>query len=100
MVDMNADVRLFDAPSNPPNTGTRYTSGTDLFAHKARSGTWYYYKYSWSMWQGESSNYELIDADDAKEFLLEMAEGDSWVEGGIEYSRVERHFPGLFDEDA
>jgi len=46
------DICLYESPENPPNTGTVYTRGSDLFAHRARSSTWYFYIVHWSMWQG------------------------------------------------
>lgn len=63
------DVCLYYAPHNPPNTDTSYTRGTDLHAHKARSGQWYFYFYSWSMWQGEQSGYTLASRQEAIEFM-------------------------------
>ncbi|MBN1892329.1 MAG: hypothetical protein JW780_06060 [Clostridiales bacterium] len=81
-IDPGEDVRLYDAPHNPPNTGTSYTRGTDLYAHKARSGKWYFYKYHWSMWQGEGSSYELISDDEAIDFLIDKA-GDSSYWGSL-----------------
>lgn len=73
VVTSSNDICLYSAPVNPPNTGTTFTRGTNLFAHKSRSGNIYFYKYFWSMWQGENSSYELIDKDEAKEFLLVKA---------------------------
>jgi len=94
--DMSKDVCLYDAPRNPPNTGTTYTSGTDLYAHKARSGNWYYYLYSWSMWQGEPSDYELITEDEAKEFIFNKSTaGSNYSRNGVEIENCEK----LFGED-
>ncbi len=101
VVNRNRDICLYDSPNNPPNTGTKYTSGTDLLAHKARSGTVYFYLYNWSMWQGSEDSYELINAETAKEFLLEKAGLTGWAElADSEKERAEEYFPGIFEEDA
>jgi len=101
VINPREDERLYDAPRNPPNTGTAYTSGTDLYRHVARSGNAYYYTYSWSMWQGSEASYELIDEDEVKEFLLDKAQctGVGRI-SGAEWNRAEELFPGLFSEDA
>ena len=93
------DVCLHDAPHNPPNTGTRYISGTDLYAHKARSGKIYFYTYSWSMWQGSQDNYQLLTDEEAREFILHKAEGTGY-EGLNDHDLAEEYFPHIFDEDA
>jgi len=69
------DPTLYDAPHNPPNTGTKYTRGIDLKVHKARSGVDYFYFYHWSMWQGEDSNYYLCTNKEAEQFLLDKMAG-------------------------
>jgi hypothetical protein len=97
----NNDTCLFSAPHNPPDTGTAYTSGTDLYAHKARSGKVYFYSYCWSMWQGTESYYNLLTESEAKEFLLGKAEGTGYNGlSNCEVERAEEYFPGIFDEDA
>ncbi len=101
VVNRKADVILYDSPVNPPNTGTKYTQGTDLIAHKARSGTVYFYLYSWSMWQGTEERYELVDEDTAREFLLQKAGMSGYA--GLDNSdreRAEEYFPDIFEEDA
>lgn len=101
VVDRKADIVLYDSPVNPPNTGTTYTSGTDLMAHKARSGTVYFYLYNWSMWQGSEDSYELVGPDVAREFLLQKAGLAGWA--GLDEKdkeRAEEYFPGIFEEDA
>lgn len=95
------DVKLYDAPNNPPNTGTAYTRGIDLYAHRARSGQWYFYKYRWTLWQGEESGYTLIDEDEAKTFILEKAGLDG--HGALSDSEQERAasiWPDIFEETA
>ena len=47
--------------------------GTDLYAHRARSGNVYFYLHHWSLWQRESSWLELVDRHEALDFLLEKA---------------------------
>lgn len=101
VINRSTDEQLYDAPNNPPNTGTRYTSGTDLYAHKARSGTWYYYTYAWSMWQGTEDEYALTTEDEAREFILRKAsEAGHGRLSDDERETCEKHFRGIFDEDA
>jgi len=99
--DMKTDVCLYDAPHNPPNTGTAYTRGTDLYAHKARSGQWYFYTYHWSMWQGEESGYGLISEDEAQTFILEKAglSGHGALSDN-EADRARSIWPDIFEETA
>jgi hypothetical protein len=95
------DPRIYQAPRNPPNTGTRYTSGTDIFSHKARSGTVYFYTHTWSMWQGTEDEYRLVSPDEVKDLLVELAGmtgHDRLTDAEIQIA--EEHFPGIFDEDA
>jgi len=73
IVNTKTDVCLYETPCNPPNTGTDYTRGTDLYAHRARSGNVYFYLHHWSLWQRESSWLELVDRHEALDFLLEKA---------------------------
>jgi len=101
VVELDTDFCLYDAPHNPPNTGTRYTSGADLYVHKARSGKNYFYLYHWSMWQGENSWFELITDDDTKFFLLNVNDGNDY--NGLDSKQSEKAeelFPCIFDEDA
>ena len=79
VIDATKDAALYRAPVNPPNTGTRYTSGTDLLAHTARSGTVYFYLYRWSMWQGSEDSFELIDKETAEAFLTKKAGLAGWA---------------------
>ena len=101
-IDMQKDFNLYDAPHNPPNTGTSYTAGTDLYAHKARSGNMYYYTYYWSMWQGAESELHLIDEDDAKDFILErISSGGDYISSGVDEIACQRLWgDDFFDEDA
>jgi len=100
-INMKEDMRLYDAPHNPPNTGTRYTSGTDLFAHKARSGNWYFYEYQWSMWQGTEPSINLVTEEEAKEFIVRKAGKAGHDElGRHERELAESIWPDIFEEDA
>jgi hypothetical protein len=53
------------------------------------------------MWQGVESHYDLMTEDEMREALIGHA-GDSGPGqmGEGELERAERHFPGIFDEDA
>lgn len=100
-IDPRNDEELYGAPHNPPNTGTQYTSGTDLHRHVARSGNAYYYTYFWSMWEGTESFCELLSEQEAKEFLVNKAKGTGWKGlSASEIDRAEEIFPGIFEEDA
>ncbi len=70
------DPCLFHAARNPPNTGTNYTRGVDLYAHLTRTGNWYYYTYTWSMWQGEQEDYNLLTESKAKKFVIQHLNGN------------------------
>ena len=100
-INPGADVEIYRAPRNPPNTGTSYTAGTDLLAHKARSGKIYFYTHHWSMWEGSQDSDTLLTDEEAKSFLLEKAQGTGYngLDSSAE-SRAPEYFPGIFDEDA
>ena len=101
VVNIQTDNCLYEAPHNPPNTGTTYTRGTDYYAHKARSGTMYFYSYSWSMWQGEQSCYQLMSDNEMKDTLIELAgESGPGRMSDREREDIEKIFAGIFDEDA
>jgi len=84
ILDTNSDQILYDAPTNPPNTGTTYTRGSDYFVHTSKSGR-YFYRYNWSMWQGEGSSIEVLTEDEAKEEL----EGYLGVAYGLDDDEIE-----------
>jgi len=101
VVNCQTDECLFKAARNPPNTGTAYTSGTDLYRHVSRIGNVYYYTFSWSMWQGSVDSYELITEEQAKLFLLNRMMLTGWSKlDEDEIKRAEELFPGIFKEDA
>lgn len=79
VIDVQKDVRLYNAPVNPNNTGTRYTTGTDLLVHKARSGKEYLYFYYWSMWQGDEDHFEVCSKETAEAFLVRKAGAAGWA---------------------
>jgi hypothetical protein len=101
VVNRQTDECLFKAARNPPNTGTAYTSGVDLYRHVSRKGNVYYYTYHWSMWQGSVDTYELITEEEAKQFLLKhmMMTGYDKLDED-EQKRAEELFPNIFEEDA
>lgn len=98
-INPREDVEIYSAPHNPPNTGTAYTAGTDLRAHKARSGKVYFYTYYWSMWEGSHESYALLTEEEAKQFLLSKAQGSGY-NGLRNTDRALEYFPDLLDEDA
>ena len=101
VVNEMTDPCLYEAPSNPPNTGTRYTSGTDLYAHKARSGNIYFYTHSWSMWQGAESEFSLISKEKMESKLVDLMSecGEAYISDSEEET-IDQYFPGIFEEDA
>ena len=101
-VDMSKDIELYISPKNPPNTGTRYTSGTDLYAHKTNKGNWYYYQHKWTMWQGSEEAIVLIDEEDAQEFVLQKAtSGNYQISDGVIREACEDLWgKDFFEEDA
>lgn len=99
IVDILHDECLYESPHNSPNTGTRCTSGTDLYIHKARSGTLYYYSHTWSILPGNVDEFCLVTADEMKSALIDRASGYG-DPSQQELDRAENHFPGTFGEDA
>jgi len=97
-INTKTDVCLYNAPHNPPNTGTSYTTGVDLYAHKARSGQIYFYKYAWSMWQGESSSTWLITKE-AIDFVLDKMQGGYWDCPTNEEIETAKEYFGEFDKE-
>jgi len=100
VVNTEVDECLYEAPHNPSNTDSRFTRGTDYYAHKARSGKVYFYSYHWSMWQREDSGYDLLTDEEIRSILVDKAGLSNWGLGGAERQRAEKYFPGIFDEDA
>ena len=96
-IDTSSDVKLYSSPHNPPNTGTRYTAGTDLYFNRARSGNEYFYTYDWSMWQGSEDSYNLISKDEAEVFLLSVWNSQY---GYLEMEEIKKLFPDIDEEDA
>ena len=76
VVSINSDVCLYKAPMNPPLTEREHTAGNDIYAHKAQSGTIYYYTYSWSIRQ--PAEYSLLTADEVRDRLIELAGLSGW----------------------
>ena len=60
IADTKTDVKLYYAPRNPPNTGSDYTRGIDLFAHKTRSHGERFYLRHWSMLEGEPGSIDTF----------------------------------------
>lgn len=99
--DTSIDDQIYDAPHNPPNTGTRYTRGTDIYAHKAKSGAVYFYARHWSMWQGEEERVELMGADEVRDFFDARMNGDYHARpSDEEIAKLSEYGIELFDETA
>jgi len=100
VLNRNTDECLYKAPKNI-NIGIDTTRGKDLYRHVSRKGNVYYYFYHWSMWQGETCDYQLIGEEEAREFLLKLASKPCPI--GLdedEKKRAEELFPNIFEEDA
>jgi hypothetical protein len=101
VVNLSADECLYESPRNLPTTGSPFSSGVDLYAHKAQSGAIYYYTCAWSMMEGSKPEINLLSEKAAKKFLIERA-----GLAGYEYliykksEKFEKYFPGIFEEDA
>ena len=95
VVSTDSDVSLYKAPRYPANTGNRHaTAGTDIYAHKARSGSWYYYTYSWSMWR--SAGYSLITPTDVQDRLIGLAGLSGFGRmNDNEMKNAEQYVPGI-----
>ena len=100
-IDTDEDVCLYKSPVNPPNTGTEYTRGRDLYVHESKSGNIYFYVHNWSMWEREEDHLFLVSKEAAKTLLLQKAAIIGWGEfSKEEIERAEQYFPGIFEEDA
>lgn len=69
-------------------------TGTIIRAHKARSGTVYYYRYEWSRWEGYENTHTLLSAREAMESLA----GKSF--SGEMEENIREYLPEFFQEDA
>lgn len=99
--DTKTDPQIYDAPNNPPNTGTRYTRGTDIYAHRAKSGAVFFYARHWSMWQGEQESVELMTADEVREFFAARLNGDWHARPAEEeIAQLSEYGIDLFEETA
>jgi hypothetical protein len=99
VLDSKQDETIYQAPQNPPNTGTAYTRGTDLKLHISRKGRKFFYLLHWSMWQGEEDSIELISEQEAKDFLIQKTQSKGWeAPTEDELKRVQELFTDLLEE--
>jgi hypothetical protein len=85
-----SDVSLYLSPRTTTEGGT-ISRGTDLFIHRASSGTIHFYLRHWSTKQNETSILQIISEDTARDFIVESTEiMDS------ERNRILEHFPDIF----
>lgn len=78
VIDMSKDVCLYRAPRNPPNTGTDFTDGTDIYLHKTKKGKEVFYFYHWTMWQGCRKRIEIVTKNEVVDELLRHAGKTGW----------------------
>lgn len=74
IANLKKDPRLYRSPQNPPNTGSRYTEGTDLYAHLTQNHGYQFYKYEWSMYQGSEDKVIPVTRDEAIQFLESVSD--------------------------
>ncbi len=91
ILNTEKDECLYKAPVNPPNTGTKYTRGSDLYVHRSKKGNLYFYFYRWSLWQGEEDSIQLISHKDTEEFLQEHI-GGTWGLTLTEAEEIEKKY--------
>jgi len=97
ILDRQKDECLYMSPRNLQNI----TRGEDLYRHVTKKGTIVYYIYSWSMWQGETCDYKIVNEETAKDFLLDRAgEPSPYGLSRDEIEKAQKLFPDLFEEDA
>ncbi len=86
-VSINSDVCLYRAPEG--------MAGIDIYAHKAPSGTMYYYTYAWST--THPPVYSIITPAEVQDLLIRRASLP--VYGRLtddDVKLAEQHFPGIF----
>jgi hypothetical protein len=93
-----SDLVLYLSPRNSSETGFSISRGTDLLAHRAPSGTPYFYLYYWSLYSNETNICQIISVDSARDFILERMRGRDLHEiKDPERIRILEYFPGIFD---
>ena len=65
------DVMLCQSPRHSPDRCDLIPQGTDLFVHRASSGTIHFYLRYWSTKQNEIGILQIVSEDTAREFILE-----------------------------
>ena len=74
VANLKKDIKVYAAPVNPPNTGSIYTDGTDLYTHATKTHGYQFYKYEWSMWQGSEDKIIPVTKDEAIRFLESVSD--------------------------
>lgn len=94
------DEVLCQSPRHSSDSGDRVPNGTDLLAHRAPSGTVYFYLHHWSIKRGESSLCTIIGEETAREFILErLIQTREAKITDSERDRILKYFPGIFNEE-
>lgn len=88
VVNKDSDVRLYSDGT------TNATRGDRLYCHKSRNGNIYYYVYHWTLWQGESNQYELLSKTQAIDYL------SGKILSSEEEENIRTYLPEFFEEDA
>ena len=100
VVNLSADECLYEAPREASSADPTCSFGVDLYAHKAKSGTIYFYTYAWSTKDGGIPEFALIPEYSARDFLIERTgfAGDAYLNEKLN-EKFEEFFPGIMDED-
>lgn len=90
VVSINSDVCLYRSPVS--------MNGIDIYAHRAPSGTMYYYAYAWSTLH--QAAYSIITPVEVQNHLTGLARLSGVGRlNDDERETAERYFPGIFDGD-
>lgn len=65
------DTPLYLSHRNSSKNGFPISRGTDLFVHRAPSGTLYFYLFHWSNHSNETNICQIISKDSARNIILE-----------------------------
>lgn len=99
VVDTKLDEKIYSAPANPPNTGTRYTNGTDIYFHVCKDGREVFYAYDWTMWQGTEEVWRVIDRAEVEAYIIDQIGGQYTDPSERELTKLEELGFNFFEEE-
>jgi hypothetical protein len=71
-----SDIALYLSLRDSSETGCSISRGTDLFAHRATSGTIYFYHYHGSLYSNETNICQITSEESVRNYLLEHMKGE------------------------